>query len=536
MVLLNTLDNRKTYKIGCYTRISRDEDQKNYDTIISQRNIVSDYSVRDLNSPVFEYYEDDNVSGYSLDRPDFNRMLRDVDSGKINCIIAKDLSRIGRNNAAVLMFISDMKQKGVRVIGISDFDTDKDDGMLGIKTWVNERYVVDISNKIKENVKSKQQRGTYISAVPFGYKRDENNKSNIIIDEDAGWLVKIIFELYIGGNGYRLIANTLTNMKAPTPSMIVRKQKEQKGKIYKKDVTEEWSGTMVMRMIRNDFYTGTLRLGKNYLTDINGKVKKTDRDEHHVFENNHEALISKEDFLLAQEIAVKRNVSNYRGGGSKHVNLFSGFMKCVDCGSGMAALNKEGKNKSYICGTYNRRGKDGCTTHYIIDNKIKAGLRLHLQIVKEKLEDYLKNFDTVIFQKRNTKTKDTFEKRLIKLDKDQKNISEELKLVASQKIKDILRSPEQSDIISETYEQLENEKRNELTNLNNEILQLKKLMEEEGRVKENTVSAIELYDKLLNSEEFTKRDLEEIVDTMLISQGGDMQIILKQDVLKYIMS
>lgn len=523
------------YKVACYARISRDEDQKNYDTIISQKNICIDYANTNFSPISIEMYEDDNISGYTMDRPDFNRLQKDIDEGKINCIVSKDLSRIGRNNPQVLMFIQNMQQKDIRVIAINDrFDsTQDDDGMLGIKTWFNERYVQDISKKIKSNIRSKQKNGTYVTAaVPFGYKRSPINKLKVIIDEDVAWVVKKIFELYLSGYGYRKIAIELTETGAPTPSQIIKNQKEQEGIVYKKDVTDEWSPTMIMRMIRNDFYIGTLRQNKQKRKTINGKHFKTDPEEHFVFENNHEPIVSKEDFELAQTMTKRRNVSNYRGGGNKHNNLFSGFMYCADCGSYMTALNKEGKNKSYICGKYNRIGKSGCTTHYVLDRDLKLDLRTFLKRTRNKLQEHLASLSNDISKKK--KTNDNIGTKLKKLQKDQKQLNDELKVMLTQKIRDIAKSPDMAEIISQTYDELEIEKKKKLTTVNEEINKLNELVAEQGKMEENINTAIQIYDTLINKEEWEKRDLELIVEKIIIEQDGNPQIYLKDSIDEFI--
>jgi len=158
-------------ELGGYCRISKDEDRKNYATILSQQAIIS-YYVESRGGKIAKWYIDDNISGYGLDRPAFNEMLDDLGNGTINGVASKDLSRVGRHNALVLLFLQNLKEVNKQLIAIDDnYDSFRDDDdVIGIKTWYNERYVKDISKKIKSNIQNKMREGKYMSALlPYGY-------------------------------------------------------------------------------------------------------------------------------------------------------------------------------------------------------------------------------------------------------------------------------------------------------------------------------------------------------------------------------
>lgn len=516
-------------KAGTYERVSRDEDKKNYATIESQRSTNIEYCKENFGVDIVDSYEDDNVSGYTMNRPDFKRLLSDIESGKINTIIAKDLSRIGRHNAYVLIFLEEMKKKNVRVIAITDsYDSfESDDDIIGIKTWYNEMYIKDISKKIKSNLKNRMKNNDYINAVPYGYKIDKLTRK-IVVDQECVETVKRIYQLYIDGDGYRKICMTLNDGKVPTPSMVIQKQKNEEGKVYKKHVTDKWDATMVMRMLRNDFYIGTLRLGKNSTKGINGKNEKTEETEQYIFEENHEPIISKKDFELVQELIQKRTTYNYRGSGTKHQNLFSGFLFCADCGSYMAALNKEGKNKSYICGSYNRMGKTGgCSTHYILDSRLKVGLKNYIEDVINKIGENLSRFDKDVQQKK--RVADNLENKLDKLQKEAKNINDELKVMIGQKIRDIAKSPDFADVISESYYELEKEKRNKLSTLNIQINDLQKMIADTSQYEEKLKTALGVLQEMHQKEDFQKRDLEVLIEKIIIYEGGYFEISLRNE-------
>lgn len=528
MVLALKLDHK--IKAGSYSRISRDEDKKNYDTILAQNSINENYAKTKFDVEIVDYYIDDNFSGYTLERPDFNRLKRDIETGRINTIIVKDLSRIGRHNAHTLIFFEEMKKKGIRIIAVTDaYDSFiDDDDLIGIKTWYNEMYVKDISKKTKNNIATKMEVGKYVSAVPFGYKRHPIEKHIILIDENCAWVVKKIFKLYLEGHGYRSIAATLTEAGDPTPSVILKRQKEEKGKVYKKNVTYEWSQKMVMIILHNDFYIGVLRQGKYKTIEINGQSVETSDEEQHIFINNHDAIISEEDFALAQKITQKRSASNYRGGGKKHQNLFSGFMYCADCGSYMTALNKSGKNKSYICGTYNRRGKKFCSTHYVLDSKLIIGLKEHLSKVRAKL------YETIIKMKTNVdesiNSHENFDFTIRRLEKELKITGDELKVLYSQKIKDIAKNPDMEEFVTETYGELEKDKQQKLQSIKLQLDELYKLKGQEGKIEKDAKTALQVFDDILMKEQIEKRDLELIVEKIVIDIEGIPTFYLKGDI------
>ena len=162
-----------------YVRLSRDDDKRNYTSIENQKLIISQYAA-EHNWVIDRWYEDDGVSGYIFDRPDFNRMMEDLDKG-IERIFVKDFSRLGRHNAKVLLLLDEFQEKGKHLIVIDDnYDSmEADDDIIGIKTWFNEKYVKDTSKKIKRALGARQKEGTLMTQPPFGYKRNEKDKSII---------------------------------------------------------------------------------------------------------------------------------------------------------------------------------------------------------------------------------------------------------------------------------------------------------------------------------------------------------------------
>jgi len=203
--------------IDGYVRLSRDDNKRNYSSIENQKLIIQKYA-EENNMIVRHIYEDDGISGYSFNRPQFQNMMANL--GSIDVIVAKDLSRIGRHNAKVLLFLEEMEEQGKRVILIDDnYDSlYSDDDIIGIKTWDNERHVKNTSRKVKRIKKMEQENGTLKCVPPFGYTRHPLNKQMVLIDEEAAAVVRRIFQSVLAGETIASIAKELRTEKIPIPS------------------------------------------------------------------------------------------------------------------------------------------------------------------------------------------------------------------------------------------------------------------------------------------------------------------------------
>jgi DNA invertase Pin-like site-specific DNA recombinase len=213
-----------------YSRLSRDEDKAHYTSIENQKKIIQRYA-KEKGIEIDKSFEDDGYSGYTMDRPAFNEIMHLIDENRVDVLVAKDLSRLGRHNANVLLFLERAKAHGVRVILVDDnYDsaTDSDD-MIGIKTWMNERYVVEGSRKVRNALSIMQETAALTGQVPFGYIKDPFIKNKYDVDPEAALTVKKIFELYADGYGYMRVAKKLTEMGLPTPNMVFSQHKKEKG-------------------------------------------------------------------------------------------------------------------------------------------------------------------------------------------------------------------------------------------------------------------------------------------------------------------
>ena len=338
-----------------YVRLSVDDDC-NFESmsIANQRKIITQYA-NEHNYEITEFYVDDGYSGYLFSRPAFNRLRQDIEDGLVEGVIVKDLSRLARHSARVQLFVEDLTLQGVELISIGDnFNNLKDDdSMLGITTWANEKLVKDTSKKVRAVIHSKQKEGRWICNIPYGYRRIYGQKHSFEVDPITSVYVRRVFDLYTNGYGGYSIAKLFNDEGIPTPTQAMERIREENGlDPSKRNVSDMWSGTLIKRIIDNEFYIGTLVQRKTRVVGIHGKHANRDKSEHIKFENHHEALIDKETFYLAQRLKKER-ASKHHKGVRKHNNLFVGLVFCGDCGKPLTPRSGVSKRRYYICSTYN---------------------------------------------------------------------------------------------------------------------------------------------------------------------------------------
>ena len=298
-----------------YSRLSHDDGDNESASIANQKKIIEAFA-NDNGMIISDFYIDDGVSGYMMDRPDFDRLKRDLNENKVDVVIVKDLSRLGRHNAKVQLFLENILETGKRLIAIGDgYDTlnAKSHDMAGIQTWMNEIYVRDVSKKVRNAIDIMQREGRYISSVPYGYYIDPLKKGTYHVDETCAMYVKEMFDMYLNGMGINAIAQNLKKRCVPTGSMIKKQRLERLGRTYRGKATDIWNPTVISSMLKNDFYIGTLTLGKTKKRAIRGKKIKQPEEKQYVFENAHEPIIEKSVFKAVQEMMLDRSATNYRG-------------------------------------------------------------------------------------------------------------------------------------------------------------------------------------------------------------------------------
>ena len=374
-----------------YCRLSRDDELSgDSNSIVHQKEILSAYAEK-RGFENTRFYVDDGYSGTNFNRPDFLRMMDDVNNGLVGTIIVKDMSRFGRDYIMVGYYTEIMlPQMDIRFIAVNDnvdSENQADNDFTPFRNIINEWYAKDTSKKIRSVLKAKGNSGKHLSVIPpFGYKKDPNDKEKWIIDEDAAQIVRKIYRLYLDGNTMGGIARKLTAEGIETPKLYA----ENRGIKHYKAATypEIWSRISVEYILSNYEYTGsTVNFKTKRKSFKNKKQWIQSKEDWAVFEGTQEAIIDKETFETVQKMrGTKRAYTKFN-----EVNIFSGLLYCADCGGRMTIRRrKEDRRKdAFICSTYRKKKKNLCTEHAI---KVSALDQIVLQDIR-KVCAYIKQYE-----------------------------------------------------------------------------------------------------------------------------------------------
>ena len=368
------------YKVAAYLRLSKEEfsNEKESNSITNQKIIINNYLKEHNEYKLVDYYIDDGYSGTNFDRPEFQRMLEDIKNKKIDVIIIKDLSRLGRNYIETGNFIEVI----FPAMGVSVMSVDENceinssdyygDDYLPLKNLFNDMYAKDISKKVRSSLIVKKYNGEFTGKLaPYGYIKDPKDKHKFLIDKNISHIIKKIFDMILDGKSRRQVADFLNDNDILTPSEYLNINTNEGISMVKK-----WNPEMVNTILKNENYTGTLFQGKR--RKLNYRVNKQirlDKENWIITPNHHEAIISKEKFDKVQDILNNYVTRTNRKG---NLDTLSGFLKCGDC-KGQMHL-KKGKNKSYYyCTNYFNKK---CTSHSIEKTKLEEMILEKLKLNK----------------------------------------------------------------------------------------------------------------------------------------------------------
>ena len=517
------------FDIAGYCRISVDEELDRDNTSIeNQKAIIEDFVQQKFPGSSLTFYEDRDCSGYTFEqRESYQLMRRGLLSHKYDILVVKDFSRFSRRNSRGLVELEDLRDAGVRIISIGDgIDFPNDDDWLKIQFQflINEMPVTDASKKVKAVVQRRQQDGKWICAAPYGYTITPKQDFEIVPTEAE--IVRKVFALYIDGWGYKRIANYLTDEGIPTPRMSERERKEAEGKDYKRPVKTVWSIATIQGILTNDFYIGTMRSSKYTRRKINGKDVKKDESEHIIIENHHQAIIGYRDFALVRSLLESRSTNHYRGQ-KKYDNAYSGFLECGDCGSPMFAMSRADLKDAYRCGLYHRRGLKACTSHYIRTERLDVLLKLYIQKVRDNSADMLDRLNADL--EKETEDVQEAERSAANLEDILLQLQEELKATKRQRIRDIVKHPEQEAILDETYDEIEAELAQRIAGLQKQIDMTVDKRNTIIRVNRAAKTAMEIFDDILNKEKLDRNDIQLIIRKIKVYEDH-VEIFLRADI------
>lgn len=516
-----------------YVRLSRDDDKRNYSSIENQKLIINQYA-QEHRITIERWYEDDGVSGYIFDRPGFNQLMEDINNKEIDTVYVKDFSRLGRHNAKILLLLDEFQERGIHLVVIDDhYDNQcSEDDTIGITTWFNERYVKDTSKKIRHALGAKQKDGTLNIQPPFGYKKSEAHKNVFEIVPKEAECIKMIFDLYIQGSGYRKIAEYLTRQGIQTPSRIRRERELNEGRNTKRRVTDVWTDSMVKEILDKDFYTGVLRLHTRERHTVHGKDKRVPKEEQYIFENHHPPIIDRLTYDLVQEIKRKRDRSRYKGShgqwiGSGKPSPFGSCLYCKDCGRKLTPIERKttaGIRKYYICSTYNTKGKKYCSKAHLIEEKdITKDVIQYITMCRNAMKDVIASYDIKDFSAEQK----SVEEKCILIGEEIEDVKKQLKVLFSQKLKDISANPESAELIKESYDSIQKDLTERLQTLETKEKELKNAKLENSDVKEKLHTALDVVDRIIQKGTLSRKDIEIMIDRIDVDENGLPDIKLK---------
>ncbi len=361
-----------------YCRLSLEDGRENESMSISnQKLMLRDYAEKN-GMFQYEYYVDDGYTGRNFNRPSFQRMIADIEAGKVGCVITKDLSRLGRNYIEAGSYIEIFFPKhNVRYIAITDgVDslTRQEMDITPFKNILNDMYSRDISKKVLAGRMTRSRQGKFTGGQPpFGLKRDPDDKGHLIIDPETAPVIRHIYDLALDGMGCMRISKQLMEEKVPITH--VKKNTEFDANYY------FWSASRISHILRNPFYKGAHLVCRTHQKGIrSGTVNFIPRKDWEIIENCHEAIIPADEWQKVQEL-IDRRPTIMEGNNCPFYNLFHGIVYCATCGKSMQVryekVGRTSKNRFtgeertpidkayYICQTYNRMGKDVCSSHKI---------------------------------------------------------------------------------------------------------------------------------------------------------------------------
>ena len=511
-------------KVWLYYRLSRDEDEE-LNSLNNQRKIIYNFAISNGHEVVGESF-DDNVSGMHFNREGIDKIYEVVEAGKIEAIIVKDLSRLGRHRTQTALFIDYLREHDVRVLSATEnIDTfnENDDLIIGFKGLVNDFYARDGSRRVRTGYRQKQREGI-VTIPPFGYFKDKNTKKVVVVEE-AAETVRLIFSAYVGGSGMKAIARTLNEQRRKTPALMQmellnkRLPNTQDG-ILKKYL---WDATMVARILRDESYIGTLICHKSERNKINKTFRFTDPEEQFRHENYLPMIVTREIWEQAQALLTERKEKNVRAGTNRGILRYGGLLRCKDCGRtfiGKRIKLKSGEQVAYVCDTYHRYGKEHCSSHMVDEKTLDRLIGAEILRTKKMYEENWSRMEWLI--ERWTPKASTASAKIGKLQEHILLLEEEVEVILMERIRDKANAERYDRMIAKREEQIAEAKKQieELQNIS------EMLRSRQAKLKRD----INLIDDILREGKMSEAHLRMLVEKILVHEEDgrlDLEIRLK---------
>lgn len=518
---------KTAYNVGIYCRLSREDlknDKKDVSMSIQNQQSMLEAYANEKGWAVYNAYIDDDITGTTFNRPGFQKMMGDIESGLINCVITKDLSRLGRNYIEAGRHRELFNEYGVRYIAIHDnhdsLNDDYNNIATPIKEIMNEMYAADISRKTRSTKKLMANQGKFSnSRTPYGYLKSKEDKHVLAVDETVAHNVVRIFEMYLSGKTARSIADVFNHENILTANEYFYNTIG-KPNPYK-NTKNKWGSATIMQIIKNPAYYGAMANGKRAVKSFKNKsIVRKDVDEWIIIENTHKPLISKELWLEAQQLSKRNNKQTVRRSSNGEVSIFAGIIKCADCGGNLVfnrRVLKSGTKEFFRCGTYTQKGKDVCPMHCIdYATLYKAVLASVQEYAVLAVEDEKKLINKIL--KTNDEFKNKNMQRYEKTIRESKNRIKEIDGLLQNLYEDKI----SGEVTAELFKRMSKKYGDEQVRLVTDVEQLEAELNEYKRVEQDLTGWVNRVKECLTIDSLTRAIVVELIDRIEVSETYDM--------------
>ena len=499
---------KTTYKVAIYIRLSKEDADRGYDeseSIKNQRELLTKY-VEELGGEyeLIDIYIDQGYTGTNFNRPDFQRMIRDIEANKVNMVITKDLSRLGRDYIETGEYIEKwFPENNVRYVSVTDgidtFEiTNGNNDIAPFKSILNDMYSKDLSKKIRTALNTMQKAGKWVGGrTALGYMRDPNDKNHLIICNQEAEIVKVIFNMAYSGKNIGKIKKWLIANDIPTASQIR----------YNKPTF--WENKTVKQILTNKVYIGTtIQNKRSRISYKNRKIRPNPEEKWVVVENTHEPIMDKKIFDAVQKMVI---VQNYNRNEKKNMFLLDGLLFCYECKHKIGVRGKKNGNYYMVCNNYRRNSKlRFCTSHGFSYSNLENIVINYIKNLFEKIDSEKIELDV-----KKKMTKYDYGKILQKLENEIKLINNNIDQMYVDKLN--------NKINEEMYERLLKKFRNEIKQKAKEYIEIKKQKEE---LKQDDTEKIKsVVQDFLSLNEPTPEIMKVLINRIEIHQDKQIDIM-----------
>ena len=528
--------NKKIWSVALYIRLSQEDsdngtEKQESNSVTSQKTLLNEFIEEHDDLIVYDTYIDDGFTGTDFNRPSFQRLLEDMRNGNINCVIVKDLSRLGRNYIEVGNYIEQVFPLfNIRFIAINDLvDSFKNPSstntiLVPFKNLINDEYARDTSTKIRTSLNGKKKKGEFIGAFSsYGYIKDPKDKHKLIIDEVAADIVRKIFNWNVNeGLGKIAICHKLNELGILNPTGHKKLELGQNYNNYGiKDNTYTWTPSTVRNILNNEVYIGNTVQGKRRTKSYKvHKVEVVPKEEWVRVENTHEPIIDKETFTKAQELSRRDTKVSQK---TNELSIWAGFLKCADCRRAMnkkSSTNKSGsKYEYYICSTYRKKSNKLCTKHTIkeelLEKAVVQAINLHIDLLIN-TEEIIKQINESSFQNLKNENIDNMiiakQNEIAKISNFKRTLYEDWK---------------NADITREEYLEYKQKYENDIERLKLNIERLQNEKQKYENQKQSSNKWIEKFKKQKGITELSREIMMELIDCIYVHDNGNITIRFK---------